>query len=151
MIMGKDRYQIIFIATFILALLIPISFASPDSNLNLSTKSNAMNISTGDAYALIQNSSKIVIIDVRTPLEYQSGHLDGAINLDYYSDGFLNNLTSLDKNSTYIIYCRTGIRGGMALETMRDLGFKNVYNIIGGLTQWAQEGRPMIGEVISWP
>lgn len=131
-----------------LVLPITTAFASQDLNSSLSTRSNIGNITTGDAYALIQNSSSLAIIDVRTPQEYQSGHLDGAINLDYYSDGFLNNLTSLDKNSTYLIYCRRGIRGGSALEMMRGLGFKEVYNIAGGLTKWSQEGRPRIGEVI---
>ena len=77
--------------------------------------------------------------------------MDGAINLDYYSSGFLDRLKALDKNSTYIVYCRKGIRGGIALEMMRSLGFKKVYNILGGLALWAEEGWPMIGEVIANP
>jgi rhodanese-related sulfurtransferase len=147
-ISSGGRYHIILIITFMLVVSITIAFASQDFNSNPNTRSNIMNITPSDAYALIRNSSNLVIIDVRTPQEYQSGRLDEAINLDYYSHGFLNNLTSLDKNSTYLIYCRRGIRGGLALGIMRDLGFKEVYNIAGGLTQWAQEGRPMIGEVI---
>ena len=145
----KGRWHAVLILISILASLIPIAFAGPD--LNSSQRTISLNVSPGDAYAIMQNSSDSVIIDVRTPQEYQSSHLEGAKNMDYYSDGFLGNLTLLDKNRTYIIYCRTGIRGGMALEMMRDLGFKEVYNIIGGITQWAQEGRPMIGEVISSP
>ena len=84
----------------------------------------------------------------KNPQEYQSGHLKGATNLDYYSNGFLDSLKPLDKNSTYIVYCRRGIRGGAALEMMKAIGFKRVYNILGGLTLWAQEGMPMIGKVI---
>ncbi len=144
----KGRYHIILVTISILALSITIAFANQDLNSSMSSRSNIMNITPGDAYALIHNSSSLVIIDVRTPLEYQSGRLDGAINLDYYSDGFLNNLTSLDKNSTYLIYCRRGVRGGLASGMMKDLGFREVYNIAGGLTQWVQEGRSMIGEVI---
>ncbi len=128
------------------ALSLSMAMASPDSGLG-----NAINVSTPDAYALIESHPDMVVIDVRTPEEYQAGHLDGAINLDYYSGGFLDRLKSLDKNSTYIVYCRKGIRGGIALEMMRSLGFKEVYNILGGLALWAEEGRPMKGEVIANP
>ena len=143
---SKGQWHAILILISIFALLIPIAFASPD--LNSSLRTIALNVSPGDAYAIMQNSSGLEIIDVRTPQEYQSGHLEGAINLDYYSKGFLDSLRPLDKNSTYIVYCRRGIRGGAALEMMKSLGFKKVYNILGGLTLWAQEGWPMIGKVI---
>ena len=128
------------------ALFLSMAMASPDSGLG-----NAINVSTSDAYALIENRPDMVIIDVRTPEEYQAGHLDGAINLDYYSGGFLGHLKSLDESSTYLVYCRKGIRGGMALEMMRSLGFKKVYNILGGLALWAEEGRPVDGKVIANP
>jgi len=143
---SKGRWHAILILISILASLIPIAFASAD--LNSSQRTIAVNVSPGDAYAIMQNSSGSVIIDVRTPQEYQSGHLKGATNLDYYSNGFLDSLKPLDKNSTYIVYCRRGIRGGATLEMMKALGFKRVYNILGGLTLWAQEGMPMIGKVI---
>ena len=128
------------------ALFLSMAMASQDSGLG-----NAINVSTSDAYALIESRPDTVIIDVRTPEEYQAGHLNGAINLDYYSGGFLGRLKALDKSSTYLVYCRKGIRGGMALEMMRSLGFKKVYNILGGLALWAEEGRPMNGEVIANP
>ncbi len=147
-LISKGRLYILLFMIFILALPNSIASSSQGLDSSLSIMSGPMNITPGDAYALLKDSSGLAIIDIRTPQEYQSGHLEGALNIDYYSDGFLDSLKSLDKNSTYIIYCRRGIRGGAALGMMRDLGFKGVYNILGGLTQWAQEGRPMIGEVI---
>lgn len=111
---------------------------------NLSIKQDTKSLSPGDVYALIQNSPGLMILDVRTPQEYQSGHLEGAINLDYYSYGFPDSLRSLDKNSTYIIYCKGGVRSTEVLEMMKALGFKEVYNILGGLAQWSNEGLPMI-------
>jgi rhodanese-related sulfurtransferase len=143
---SRDQQYFILTVISMFALFLSTAMASPDSGLG-----NAINVSTSDAYALIENLPDMVIIDVRTPEEYQAGHLDGAINLDYYSGGFLGRLKSLDKNSTYLVYCRKGIRGGMALEMMRSLGFKKVYNILGGLALWAEEGRPMKGEVIANP
>jgi parallel beta-helix repeat protein len=115
---------------------------------NLSLMSSERNLIPNEAYTLMQENRDLIIIDVRTPEEHESGHLEGAINMDYYSYGFLSSLKSLDKNSTYIVYCRRGYRGGVALEMMTALGFKEVYNILGGMTQWAEEGMPMIGEVM---
>lgn len=101
-----------------------------------------------EAYDLMQENPGPVVIDVRTPEEYEVGRLEGATNLDYYSYGFRDDLNTLDKNSTYIIYCRSGYRGRVALEMMAALGFKDVHNISGGMIAWAAESMPMIGEVM---
>ena len=146
---SRNQKYFILIVISIFALSLSMATASPDSAPGIS--SHAINVSTPDAYALIESRPDMVIIDVRTPEEYQAGHLDGAINMDYYSGGFLDRLNSLDSNSSYIVYCRKGIRGGIALDMMRSLGFKEVYNILGGLALWADEGRPMKGEVIANP
>ena len=146
---GRNLRNAILIVLSISTLSLLMATASPDSAPGIT--SNAVNVSTPEAYALIESHPDMVIIDVRTPQEYQAGHLDGAINLNYYSRGFLDRLKALDKNNTYIVYCRKGIRGGIALEMMRSLGFKEVYNILGGLALWAEEGRPMKGEVIANP
>lgn len=146
---GRDWGYAILILMSIAALSIPMVLATPDYGPGIS--SNAVNVSAADAYAIMQSRQDSVIIDVRTRQEYQAGHLDGAINLDYYSSGFLDRLKALDKNNTYIVYCRKGIRGGIALDMMRSLGFKKVYNILGGLALWDEEGWPMIGEVIANP
>ena len=72
-------------------------------------------ITPEEAYALIQDNrdnQNFVIIDVRTPEEYASGHIEKAINLDYYSETFKDELNKLDKNKTYLIYCRSGRRSG---------------------------------------
>lgn len=110
------------------------------------------NITPKKAYSLIQsyregcpcNRKNFVIIDVRTPEEYVDGHIENAINLDYYSKAFEDELNKLDKNKTYLIYCRSARRSGMALDTMKQLGFTKVYNMLGGIIQWKAEGLPTI-------
>ena len=100
-------------------------------------------ISTLDAYNLIQKNKDnpdFIIIDVRTVDEFNSGHLANAINLDYYSPDFKSNISRLDRNKQYLVYCRTGIRGAAATQIMVDLGFKDVYNLSGGIVQWIQDG-----------
>jgi len=110
------------------------------------------NITPKKVYSLIQSyrqgcpccRGNFIIIDVRTPEEYANGHIENAINLNYYSKTFKDELNKLDRNKTYFIYCRTGGRSGMALDTMKELGFTKVYNMLGGITQWEAEGLPTI-------
>lgn len=104
-------------------------------------------ITTDETYALIQDNSdneEFAIIDVRTPEEYADGYIAGAVNLDYYSETFRDELDRLDKNKTYLVYCRTGRRSAGARDMMAELGFMKVYNMTGGTVQWAKEGLPMV-------
>ena len=104
-------------------------------------------ISTIDAYNLIQqnsNNSNLIIIDVRTTDEFNNSHLASAINIDYYSPDFKSNVSALDKNKQYLVYCRTGVRSAAATQIMLDLGFKDVLNMNGGITQWQKDGYPTV-------
>jgi rhodanese-related sulfurtransferase len=98
-----------------------------------------------EASALIQKNKTnpdFVILDVRTPKEFANGHIENALNLDYYSKTFLDDLDHLDKTKIYLIYCRTGHRSGKVFKFMKDLKFQNVYHIEGGITRWQAEGLP---------
>lgn len=75
----------------------------------------------------------IIVIDVRTKEEYDSGHIKNAINIDFYSDDFEKEISVLDKNKEYMIYCRSGGRSSEALEIMKEMGFKNVSELEGGI------------------
>ena len=102
-------------------------------------------VTTGEAHALIQDNQdnlNFVILDVRTPEEYAAGHIEKSINLDYYSEIFKDDLSKLDKNKTYLIYCRSGRRSEGALDIMEELGFGEVYNMLGGILQWESAGLP---------
>ena len=69
-----------------------------------------------------------MIIDVRTPAEFAGGHLDGAVNIDIQSADFTSRIESLDRNGSYVVYCRSGNRSGMAMAQMLDMGFTDVSN-----------------------
>ena len=83
------------------------------------------------------NNPEVIIIDIRTKDEYDVYHLQNAINIDFYADTFADELNLLDKDKTYLIYCRTGRRTGTdknnALALMKKLGFTDVYNMLGGI------------------
>ncbi len=103
------------------------------------------NITPEETYILIQEkkgNSNLVILDVRTPEEFLGEHIENAINLDYYSDTFRNDLDKLDKDKTYLIYCRSGRRSEDALNVMKELDFREVYNVLGGITRWKSSGLP---------
>ncbi len=102
-------------------------------------------ITPQEASTLIQNNQNnpdFVIIDVRTPEEFGEEHIEQATNIDFYSEAFRDTLNALDKNKTYLIYCRVGGRSGSALDIMAELNFKEVHNILGGINQWKAEGFP---------
>jgi len=103
------------------------------------------NITPQEAFTLIQNNQNnpdFVILDVRTAEEVADGHIENAINIDYYSETFRDALDNLDKNKTYLIYCRSGSRSRNALNVMVELNFREVYNMSGGIIDWKAAGLP---------
>ena len=103
-------------------------------------------ISVKEVYDLIaknKDNQSFIIIDVRTPEEFANEHIENALNLDYYSEKFRDELNKLDKEKTYLIYCRSGNRSGKALSIMKELAFREVYNMLGGVIQWKAEGYPL--------
>ena len=88
--------------------------------------------------------SGVVILDVRTPGEFMTGHIQGAQNIDFEGGSFESQIESLDKNGTYAVYCRSGNRSGQAVKVMQDAGFKNIYNLDGGVIDWANSGLPLV-------
>ena len=84
------------------------------------------------------------ILDVRTGDEFGSGHIAGAVNSDFYNTvAFSSFLDGLDKNESYLIYCRSGSRSGSTLKMMRDKGFTQVTDLSGGIASWEAAGLPL--------
>ncbi|MDH3294688.1 MAG: rhodanese-like domain-containing protein [Acidimicrobiia bacterium] len=98
-------------------------------------------VSPGAAAEMLeQQTDELVVIDVRTPEEFAEGHLDGAIQIDFYSEDFTDSLAKLDRDRPYVIYCRSGSRSGQTREIMADLGFIDVADIEGGIVAWEGSG-----------
>ena len=64
-----------------------------------------------------------MVIDVRTPEEFNDGHLEGAERIGIADSDFIQRVDALDKSEDYYVYCRSGNRAGQAINAMRDLGF----------------------------
>lgn len=80
------------------------------------------------------------LIDVRTPEEYNSGHLKNAININYYDNNFATELKKLDKDKPTFVYCRSGSRSGKATSILKEAGFNEIYDMQGGITAWNADG-----------
>jgi rhodanese-related sulfurtransferase len=85
--------------------------------------------------------SNTVIIDVRTPQEFAEGHIEGAMNIDFYDNHFENKINAIDKSKTILVYCKSGKRSGKAATILAKNKFKNVYDLSGGITNWIASGK----------
>ncbi len=81
-------------------------------------------------------NKKVQLIDVRTPREYQSSHIKGAKNIDFYAGSFKTEFNKLNKNKPVYIYCRTGSRSRHASNKLFDMGFKEIYDLKGGIVRY---------------
>lgn len=94
------------------------------------------NVSGAEFENLIKETKDAVLIDVRTSGEFISGHIPNALNYDMMSGAFQKKLASLDKNKTYLVYCRSGSRSGQAAKILSTNGFTKIYNLSGGVGAW---------------
>jgi rhodanese-related sulfurtransferase len=90
-----------------------------------------------------EDPAGLVVLDIRTPEEFAEVRIADAINVDFYAPDFAEQLDVLDKSDPYVMYCRTGNRSSEAIETMKELGFEEVYEIDGGIVNWYDSGYPV--------
>jgi rhodanese-related sulfurtransferase len=91
------------------------------------------NVTTEEAKQLIDNK-EVVVLDVRTPEEYQDGHIPNAILIPLQE--LENKLNDLDKEEPYLVVCRSGNRSAQASEILTSNSFANIYNMAGGMSDW---------------
>ena len=129
---------------FIFALLSALT-AAACSSLNTSGRI-IRTISVTEARQLIldnDSNTGFEIIDVRTPNEYSSGHIPGALNIDFSSTTFEDDISPMARNDMYLVYCASGYRSSQALSAMDEMLFEEVYNMDGGFTSWQNSGYPV--------
>lgn len=95
-------------------------------------------ISAAEAKEMIDSSTNLIILDVRTQEEYEEGHIEGAILIPDYEIKTKADEVLTDKNATILVYCRSGRRSALAAKTMSDLGYTSIYDF-GGILDWPYE------------
>ena len=88
--------------------------------------------------------SDYILVDVRTAEEYESGHIQDAVNFDFYSESFQNDILTLDKSSSIILYCRTQNRSTKTANYLKENGYKQITVIVGGITSWVKNGNDLV-------
>ena len=91
-------------------------------------------------------SEKYLLVDVRTAEEFAEGHIEGALNIDYFSATFSDDISKVGFEISVLLYCRSGNRSSKAMKIMKELGFKEVYNLEGGIKGWISENNSVITE-----
>jgi len=83
-----------------------------------------------------ENKNNSILIDVRTPGEYNGGTIEDAININYFDNNFEEQLSKLDTTKTAYIFCKSGGRSGQSSKTFLKVGFKNVIDLKGGYSSY---------------
>ena len=130
---------IILLQLVLIGLILPSCSAQQDSAIAA--------LSAKEASTLIENhrgDPDFVILDIRTPGEYQSGHLKNAVLIDYYSKSFVDNIGRLDRGKSYLVYCRSGNRSARSMDLFKKLQFKKIYHLSSGINSWYAAGLPVV-------
>ncbi len=104
---------------------------------------NKTEVNSKEVSSMLQKDSKLIVLDVRTPDEFKEGHIKGALNIDIHESDAFNKIDKLKRNATYIVYCRTNHRSGMAVDHMMKSGFRNIYQMMDGFPGWAANKLPV--------
>ena len=97
-----------------------------------------------DEFVKKMASEKYLLIDVRTAEEFAAGHIQGAINIDYYSADFSNQIEKIGKEKPVLLYCRSGNRSAKSMQMMYEMGFVEVKHLDGGIKAWKAENRKIV-------
>ena len=94
-----------------------------------------------EAFEAISLQKDVQLVDVRTPEEYQMGHIGNASNINFKATDFKEKMSKLDKTKPVAVYCGVGGRSGKTVPILTELGFKIVYDLQGGITAWKTQGK----------
>jgi rhodanese-related sulfurtransferase len=121
--------QFIQIGIVVLAVLFGIFYTvtNKDTNMNYSL------LPYSEFQSKFDQIPNAVLIDVRTKEEFDSGHIENAINIDFQDPSFVSEIQKLDKDGQYFVYCRSGNRSAQAVSVMKKQGIKNIFELEGGI------------------
>lgn len=116
---------------------------SAGSSATSSVLSNNVKTVTPDQFNQLLLLDDVQVVDVRTAEEYQSGHIEDAVNIDVQKNDFKTKVSKLDKSKPVLVYCRSGKRSEKAATTLESMGFKRIVNLEGGMLAWEEEDKPV--------
>jgi len=105
---------------------------------------NKISVHLIDAKAFNEGMKDQVLEDVRTPQEFKYGHIENAVNINFYAKGWLENFAEFDKNKPVYVYCKSANRSGYVARKLIKTGFTQVFELKNGVTKWKKEGFPLV-------
>ncbi len=103
---------------------------------------SSQRVSAEDFYTKLIDDNSSIIIDVRTPEEFSKGHLRNALNINWFDENFESQVEILSRERPVFIYCLSGGRSAKALDKISEMGFKNSYELNGGILEWRKNNYP---------
>ncbi len=132
------------------SLLTLLIFFLSSCSVGQSQKAN-MQLNVNEFSEKIKALPTALILDVRTADEFSKGHLENAINIDWYSAEFKNRISVFDKTKPVMVYCLSGGRSAEAANVLRNEGFKEVYEMNGGIMKWRAANLPLTTQAANKP
>jgi len=131
-----------FSQLLLVASLLAAAFVQADGDI----EDAVISIEVNAARNFVARHEDAVIVDVRTPLEYEMSHITGSVNVDVQDESFADRVKALDPDKTYIVHCTKNPadgRSSRALETLQGLGFRRLYSLQGGYVAWQEAELPL--------
>jgi rhodanese-related sulfurtransferase len=91
----------------------------------------------------LRQEKQNVVLDVRTPREFERGHVPGAVNVNIDSPDFEQAMKKMEPGKTYLVYCAAGVRSARACDKLERMEFKSLYNLLGGMKEWEKAAKPV--------
>ena len=101
-------------------------------------------IESPQAASILGRFANFVILDIRTPKEFEAGHLKRAKNIDYFADDFARKIDKLDRNQAYLVHCASGGRSGRSMTVFKEKGFTTIYHLADGYKGWVAAKQPVV-------
>jgi rhodanese-related sulfurtransferase len=129
-----------------LAIALPVLFGvigvgAADNSAARPAPASVKHVNAEQAQKLMADK-KVVVLDIRTPEEFEVGRIAGATNINFFATGFEPQLATLDKSKTYLVYCASGNRSTQALPSFKKLQFQSLCHLDGGFKSWQKAGLP---------
>jgi rhodanese-related sulfurtransferase len=127
-----------------LTLLFAVLLAACGGSTTAAATAEIQLVSAPDAATVLNDRApEVVLLDVRTPEEFNEVRVPGSVNVDFYAADFASQLDTLAKDVPYVVYCRSGNRSSQTMNIMRELGFLEVWDVDGGIISWNEAGLPL--------
>lgn len=109
-------------------------------NCKEQAKTQNLELITTEEMEELLNLEDVQLVDVRTPSEYNEGHVPNAQNINFYDENFDEQIETLDKSKPIIVYCKSGGRSAKCASKLIEKGFEKIYDLEGGFSHWKFKG-----------